>query len=1129
MNNVDLIRHLEEVVSPYHVVKHDGEVIYSSTTTKIDNDLLYNSDLRQELMDYLFELDEPMFLSNKSRYAGMLFSNGDYLLIGPIMWINAPKHSIVEGDLRKTKFQSAPKIIDLELDDAPSLKFDPHNIAFALEDESSNALATSGATLSSINSARSLRANKQTNVLNLTPDFSLQERYSAQYLTSPKSATAKLDYLPLDVYYLALQSSLETQKPYPTCAFASNLSSDPNTFTFNYTKVEVDKVLVSIASTKIRTKLNYACFVGNASYAAEGDKQSLEVVQGNTIKDSSFRYKDSAGRFSAFKETKLYQDFCFDMSSINNMDITDCLKLLKSKSQLSLSYTSYSLSFALQQSVQDKSYFQPLFCTGIGLGATASLVYATKILPSRGQNKNALYMGQTGLFSLELQAHNFIPWRFLKIPVRHDLSSSQDIFTMEEDSAEPKLSLESLARGSLLGLTRQDKTIKRSRNLSPKDTPEKGTMSERKTRLDVSAIVQNEKNLDQLLDWLALVRLGGKQKVSKKRGEYFVINACKPFEDVTGIGVGLALPINLALTWRQIEAHYSAVECLGYIYDFDTKKSKLAFAVDFTELYPFAWNIYSYEQVLRNLIKFPIEHKLLQISPPFSEDCQTVHQEQSVLESCDEDSFRQLFTSSIIAKDDAKNRLLALGYTLSPSYASDIITKMPTKKITTVVRADDVKACAKVESQVIAPQGAKVTATSKVGNDTSVEGSVSTETCANVANLSKATNATNANDASDVSYVAIVTEATNIADATHVSNTTGATKVELDTNGTSSALYEDASCPSLAKVKKQELNKEVSENLGGSSSALDSDSLAQASEHQESRGAFDEAVIAEKIKCANALLRTYFEVSRAISEDNTPIDPVALQEFLSNSVISNKRLPFHEVVLSDVPHNAYSYELNHLQAVTDGDPERALRALRSPMHGKEGRMGFTPLRHARNSAIINATLDARAAIRGGVRVEKAYTLADYMILMSELCQTEEEAFKLREECTYRFAELVQESQGRTSQKYSVIVDKILEEIERSVFIRVSREDLVKCVGRNEDYVQRVFKDEVGESLMEHLRRVRIERAKELIASSEVKVSEIADLLQFSSTSHFARVFKKFTGLSPAEFKESHYNKKNKGS
>lgn len=284
----------------------------------------------------------------------------------------------------------------------------------------------------------------------------------------------------------------------------------------------------------------------------------------------------------------------------------------------------------------------------------------------------------------------------------------------------------------------------------------------------------------------------------------------------------------------------------------------------------------------------------------------------------------------------------------------------------------------------------------------------------------------------------------------------------------------------------------------------------------------------DKITAINSLLNTYFYADRNFSNEHIQLDNTAVTEFINNiekqKLLHNENLDIYSVMPTDIPHNSYSYERKHLEAVTEGNPEKAIRALRSPMHGKEGKMGFTPLRHAKNSVIINATLDARAAIRGGVRVETAYTLADFFILAAELCKTENEAVALREECTYRFAMLVQSSKHKEVTKYCLIVNKVLEEIERSLFVKVTRDDLVKCVERNIDYVQRLFKQDLGHSIMEHLRMKRIDAAKEILSTSNVKISDLATLLHFSSTSHFARVFRQFTGVSPVEYKEQSHKK-----
>jgi AraC-like DNA-binding protein len=50
-------------------------------------------------------------------------------------------------------------------------------------------------------------------------------------------------------------------------------------------------------------------------------------------------------------------------------------------------------------------------------------------------------------------------------------------------------------------------------------------------------------------------------------------------------------------------------------------------------------------------------------------------------------------------------------------------------------------------------------------------------------------------------------------------------------------------------------------------------------------------------------------------------------------------------------------------------------------------------------------------------------------------------------------------------------------------------------------------------------QVRINKAKELLASSSCKVNEIPDMLGLSSASHFFAAFKKDVGLTPIAYRE----------
>ena len=68
------------------------------------------------------------------------------------------------------------------------------------------------------------------------------------------------------------------------------------------------------------------------------------------------------------------------------------------------------------------------------------------------------------------------------------------------------------------------------------------------------------------------------------------------------------------------------------------------------------------------------------------------------------------------------------------------------------------------------------------------------------------------------------------------------------------------------------------------------------------------------------------------------------------------------------------------------------------------------------------------------------------------------------------------------------------------------------------YLSRFYKANTGTNVMTHLYNVRIGKAKELLENSNDKVSDIAVKTGFCSTKYFNRVFKKMTGLSPAQFR-----------
>lgn len=69
------------------------------------------------------------------------------------------------------------------------------------------------------------------------------------------------------------------------------------------------------------------------------------------------------------------------------------------------------------------------------------------------------------------------------------------------------------------------------------------------------------------------------------------------------------------------------------------------------------------------------------------------------------------------------------------------------------------------------------------------------------------------------------------------------------------------------------------------------------------------------------------------------------------------------------------------------------------------------------------------------------------------------------------------------------------------------------------YLSRVFKNVTGFTFVEYLNSIRIKEAQRLLRESGLKVTTVAERVGYESTTHFGRVFKASTGLSPLQYRK----------
>lgn len=78
--------------------------------------------------------------------------------------------------------------------------------------------------------------------------------------------------------------------------------------------------------------------------------------------------------------------------------------------------------------------------------------------------------------------------------------------------------------------------------------------------------------------------------------------------------------------------------------------------------------------------------------------------------------------------------------------------------------------------------------------------------------------------------------------------------------------------------------------------------------------------------------------------------------------------------------------------------------------------------------------------------------------------------------------------------------------------------ITEKVSRDYRYLSTLFSEVEGITIEQYLIHQKLERVKELLVYDELTLSQIADLLNYSSVAHLSAQFKSITGMTPSQFK-----------
>jgi Response regulator containing CheY-like receiver domain and AraC-type DNA-binding domain len=100
-----------------------------------------------------------------------------------------------------------------------------------------------------------------------------------------------------------------------------------------------------------------------------------------------------------------------------------------------------------------------------------------------------------------------------------------------------------------------------------------------------------------------------------------------------------------------------------------------------------------------------------------------------------------------------------------------------------------------------------------------------------------------------------------------------------------------------------------------------------------------------------------------------------------------------------------------------------------------------------------------------------------------------------------------------------IIDKVVQFIKLHISEDITRDQLANYVYLNPDYLTRIFKKQTGKSISTFILDERMKIAGQLLASTSISVSLIANQTGYTNFSYFAKVFKRYTGYNPVKYRD----------
>ena len=128
--------------------------------------------------------------------------------------------------------------------------------------------------------------------------------------------------------------------------------------------------------------------------------------------------------------------------------------------------------------------------------------------------------------------------------------------------------------------------------------------------------------------------------------------------------------------------------------------------------------------------------------------------------------------------------------------------------------------------------------------------------------------------------------------------------------------------------------------------------------------------------------------------------------------------------------------------------------------------------------------------------------------------------ELLNKAIYNISQNIKQADHVNAVNYSMPVRLACEYIEKNFQEDINLNKISNYVSLSKNYFCNIFKKETGITIWDYLIRIRMEEAKKMLLETGQKTYEISERVGYEDPSYFGRLFKKYTGFTPIEFRDN---------